>query len=92
LIGDAVPVTGWNSDLDMVFDATAKTWSVTTNLGVGAVKFRSNHDWAANFGDNGADQVMEYDGANINVTVAGNYTITLDLRAPWNYTYKLKKN
>jgi hypothetical protein len=92
LIGDAVPVTGWNSDLDLVFDATTKTWSVTTNLVVGAVKFRSNHDWAANFGDNGADQVMEYDGANINVTVAGNYTITLDLRAPWNYTYKLKKN
>ncbi|MES2332730.1 MAG: SusE domain-containing protein [Bacteroidota bacterium] len=92
LIGDAVPVTGWNSDLNMVFDATAKTWSVTTNLGVGAIKFRANADWALNFGDNGADQVMEYDGANINVTVAGNYTVTLDLRAPWNYTYKLKKN
>jgi hypothetical protein len=92
LIGDAVPVTGWNSDLNMVFDAANKVWTVTTNLGVGAIKFRANSDWTLNFGDTGADQVMEYDGANINVTVAGNYTITLDLRAPWNYTYKLKKN
>ncbi len=92
VIGDAVPVTGWNSDLNMVFDATAKTWSVTTNLGVGAIKFRGNADWGLNFGDNGADLVMEYDGANIAIATAGNYTITLDLRAPWNYTYKLKKN
>jgi len=92
LIGDAVPVTGWNSDLDMSFDATNKVWTVTTNLTPGAVKFRANHDWTLNFGDDGADTIMEYNGANINVLVAGNYTITLDLRAPWTYTYKLKKN
>ena len=92
LIGDAVPVTGWNSDLDLVFDAANKVWTVTTNLNAGAIKFRANHDWGMNFGDNAADLVMEYDGANINIATAGNYTITLDLRAPWNYTYKLKKN
>jgi hypothetical protein len=92
LIGDAVPVTGWNSDQDLTFDATSKLWTITLNLTAGAVKFRANHDWALNFGDKGADLVMEYDGDNIVVPAAGNYTITLDLRAPWNYTYKLKKN
>jgi hypothetical protein len=92
LIGDAVPVSGWNSDQDLTFSTTDRVWTITTNLNVGAIKFRANDDWAMNFGDTGADQVMEYDGANISITSAGNYTITLDLRAPWNYTYKLKKN
>lgn len=92
LIGDAVPVTGWNSDQDLTYNTTTRLWTITLSLNAGAIKFRANDDWGLNFGDTGADQVMEYDGANITIGTAGNYTITLDLRAPWNYTYKVQKN
>lgn len=92
IIGDAVPVTGWDSDKDMTFDPATRLWTITTNLNTGALKFRANDDWPLNFGDTNADLVLDYDGANIPITSAGNYTITLDLRIPWNYTYKIQKN
>jgi hypothetical protein len=92
LIGDAIPVTGWNSDQDLTYNATTKVWTVTLNLGVGKIKFRANDDWAINFGDTGADLSLEYGGSDISVTSAGNYTITLDLSVPGNYTYTVKKN
>jgi len=92
IIGDAVPVTGWNSDQDLTFDATNKVWTITLDLTAGAIKFRANDDWALNFGDDKADLIMEYNGANIAIAAAGNYTITMNLKAPWNYTYTIKKN
>lgn len=92
LIGDGVPTTGWTTDQDLTYDAATKTWSITVNLIAGAIKFRANDDWPINFGDNGADLSLEYDGANIPITIAGNYTVTLDLSVPGNYTYKVKKN
>jgi starch-binding outer membrane protein SusE/F len=92
VIGDAVPGTGWNSDQDLIFDPATKTWSITLNLNAGAIKLRANDDWALNFGDDKADLLMEYNGANISIPASGNYTITMDLNTPWNYTYKIKKN
>ena len=92
LIGDGVPGTAWTSDRDMVYNAATKTWSITLDLVAGAVKFRANDDWPINFGDTGADLSLEYDGANIAIAAAGNYTITLDLGIPGNYTYKIQKN
>jgi starch-binding outer membrane protein SusE/F len=92
LIGDAVPTTGWNSDVDLTFDPSTKLWSITTTLATGNIKFRANDDWGLNFGDTAGDLVLEYDGSNIPITSAGSYTITLDLRVPWNYTYKIQKN
>ena len=58
----------------------------------GKFKFRANDDWGINFGDNGADFKPEYDGADIVISAAGNYTISLDLSAGGNYAYTLKKN
>jgi starch-binding outer membrane protein SusE/F len=92
LIGDAVPVTGWDSDQDMTFDPNTKLWTITTNLVAGNIKFRANDAWVLEFGDTSADLVLDYAGSNIPITSAGNYTITLDLRIPWNYTYKIQKN
>jgi starch-binding outer membrane protein SusE/F len=92
LIGDAVPTTGWTDDRDLTYNTAAKTWSITLNLNAGNVKFRANDDWPINFGDNGADLSLEYDGSNIAIGAAGNYTITLDLSVPGNYTYKVVKN
>ena len=93
LIGDAIPTTGWSSDHDMTYDATNKVWTITIDLTAGAVKFRANHDWAINFGDDGANGTLEYNGANIAIGAAGNYTITMDLHGGnGKYTYTIKKN
>jgi len=92
LIGDGVPTTGWNSDQDLTYDVATKKWSITLNLVAGKIKFRANDDWAINFGDTGADLSLEYAGADITIATAGNYTITLDLSVPGNYTYTVKKN
>jgi hypothetical protein len=93
LIGDAIPTTGWNSDRDMTYDATSKTVKITLDLNAGAIKFRANDDWAINLGDDGANKSLEYNGANISVGSAGNYTITLDFKGGnGKYTYVVTKN
>lgn len=93
IIGDATP-NGWNSSTPMTLN-TDGTYSVTTALTTGALKFRANNDWAINFGDNtangGPDNVPDYGGSDIAITAAGNYTITLDLSKAGNYYYTIKK-
>lgn len=93
IIGDATP-GGWDSDTDMSFDAATKEWKVTANLVAGkAVKFRANHDWAINYGDNKpANGFLKLNGENIPVSVSGSYTIVLKLDNPGNYTYSITKN
>lgn len=83
-------VTNWGGKPDFPF------WKTNTNgvfnayvtLPVGEIKFRENMAWANNYGDNGADGSLEAGGANINVTEAGSYKVTMDLN---NLTYKLEK-
>jgi starch-binding outer membrane protein SusE/F len=92
IIGNATP-GGWGASTAMTFSPSNGSWTITANLVVGEMKFRANDDWPINFGDNTpADGKPEYDGNNIPVTVAGNYTITLNIGIGGNYTYKLKKN
>jgi len=91
LIGAATP-TGWDSDTDMTYDPSTKTLRITIDLLADEMKFRANDAWTANFGDNDADGSLEQDGANIVVPSAGNYTVTLDLSNPRDYTYSLVKN
>jgi hypothetical protein len=77
-------------DTDMSFNTTTKLWTITVNVAAaGVLKFRANHSWDINFGDTGADLLLDYNGANIPVT-AGARTITLDLSVPGNYTYKIQ--
>lgn len=91
IIGSATP-NGWDADQDMVYDEGSKTWKVTLNLSAGEAKFRANDDWGINFGDDGSDGLLEYNGANISITEAGNYTVTFDLSNPWFYSYSFQKN
>jgi starch-binding outer membrane protein SusE/F len=93
IIGSAI-TTGpqWSTDVDMAFSDVSKLWTVTTDLAVGEFKFRANHDWPINFGDDGADNVPDYGGANIAISAAGNYTISLYLSTAGNYYYMIKKN
>lgn len=52
----------------------------------GEYKFRSNNDWAVNYGDNGGDGVLEEGGANLS-TAAGTFSFVLDFSDPTNPTY-----
>jgi hypothetical protein len=92
IIGAATP-TGWDSDTDLIYDATSRTLSVNINLVPGAFKFRGNNEWGAfdlgtvdadGFLQNGGD--LTFDGA------AGNYKVVLDLSNPREYTYSITAN
>lgn len=65
----------------MTYDTVNQVWTITLDLVAGEMKFRFNDDWAVNLGDNDADGSVEQDGANIAMAAAGNYTITLNLKA-----------
>ena len=83
---------GWSVSVPLTFNASTGVWSITRDMPTGEFKFRANDDWGINLGDNNADFKPEYDGSNLNITVAGNYTISLDLSSGGNYAYTLKKN
>ena len=87
MIGD---FNGWSADADMTFDPVTQIWTGTiTPSSAGGYKFRANHDWVINLGDDGADLSPDYNGANISIT-PGSHTVTLDLHIPGNYTYKIQ--
>lgn len=90
LIGSATP-TGWDSDTDMSYDITAGHLTLTIDLVIGKIKFRANDDWAINLGDDGPNGKLEYNGADIDIAEAGNYTIELILNKA-KYEYKITKN
>ncbi len=90
VLGDATP-GGWDTDQDMSYDPATGILSVTLNLTAGEIKFRANDAWDINFGDDGANGSVEYNGANIAITEAGNYTIELILSVA-KYRYRLTKN
>ncbi|SDB97548.1 SusE domain-containing protein [Williamwhitmania taraxaci] len=77
LVGSASP-NGWDSpDSPMDYDAATGTWQITVDLIVGEIKFRKNDGWAWNLG--GTASSLVHNGANIAVSAAGNYTITLTI-------------
>jgi len=83
---------GWGSSVALTFNTSTGVWSITRDMPTGEFKFRANNDWGINFGDNNGDFKPEYDGSNLNISVAGNYTISLDLSVGGNYAYTIKKN
>jgi len=90
LIGSATS-GGWDTDTPMTYDVANKVWTVTADLTAADIKFRANGGWDLNYGDDGANGTLEPGGANITVSEAGNYTVTLNLSNPV-YKYKLVKN
>jgi len=77
LVGSATP-NEWNSpDQKMEYDQATGTWSITLDLVVGEMKFRLNDGWAWNLG--GTPESLVHDGSNLPITVAGNYTVTLNI-------------
>lgn len=90
IIGDATPL-GWDADTPMDFDPSENVLTITLDLVAGKFKFRAG-DWAFNYGDNGADGILNPDGADILINEAGNYTITMDWKIPGQLNYQVTKN
>lgn len=89
MIGSATP-NGWNDpDTNLDYDVSTKKYSYTGPLLVGDYKFRLDDKWDTNFGDDGNNLTLEAGGANIPITVAGNYTIIIDFTAK---SYTITKN
>jgi hypothetical protein len=74
IIGDATP-TGWGSDTNMDYSLTTHLYSITMHMVPGGYKFRLDDGWATNFGDDGGDLSLDPNGANIPITVEGDYKI-----------------
>ena len=89
IVGTATP-GGWSLDTDLSYGTAARVWTVTMNLLAGELKFRANHSWDLNYGDDNDDGLLEQDGNSIFVGAAGKYTIVLDFRKPV-YRYTLKQ-
>ncbi len=92
IIGAATP-TGWDSDTDLTYDPTAKTWSITIALTADEFKFRANDNWddpQDNVGKGEEDGFLGFNGGNLSVETPGTYLVTLDLSNPNAYTYTLE--
>lgn len=90
IVGSAT-TGGWDVDTPMRYDNTEGVWRITAVLEAGEMKFRLNNDWGNNFGDdNGDGETLNRDGANIPISEAGTYDITLDLRDEENPRYSLE--
>ncbi|MDX1283987.1 MAG: RagB/SusD family nutrient uptake outer membrane protein, partial [Draconibacterium sp.] len=89
IIGSASP-GGWDTDTDMEFDPESKTWIGEIDLSAGEIKFRANDGWDLNYGDSGADGILDAGGDNIAIAEGGSYKITMKLESP-DYTYTVEK-
>jgi hypothetical protein len=90
VIGDATP-GGWDTDSPMTYDSQAGVWTAVVDLVPGGLKFRANSLWDINYGDTGADGILDAGGDNIVIPVAGTYSITMKLGVP-DYTYTIVQN
>lgn len=77
IIGSATP-TGWDSDTNLDYDLATKIYYITMPLIEGAFKFRLDDSWADNYGDDGNDLTLDFEGADIPVTVPGTYLIRVN--------------
>ncbi|MEP6683812.1 MAG: SusE domain-containing protein [Parafilimonas sp.] len=97
LIG-SFAASSWGNDIDMIYNSGDNDWTATITIADGdQFKFRSNHDWGLNYGDDDGTGKLVFNGANIgdagkNFSLsAGTYAITLYLNNAGFYTYKFVK-
>lgn len=76
IIGSATP-GGYDTDSFMT-DNGDGTFSIVIDLVAGELKFRKDSDWGTNWGDNEPDGIADPGGANILVSVEGNYKVTFN--------------
>lgn len=85
IIGSATP-TGWDSDTDMAHQGNG-VFFVKMTLTDGAVKFRANDSWDANWGGSDFPSGTAVPGGPDIMVTAGTYDITFDRV---NLTYKFE--
>ncbi len=91
IVGDATPNSWDGPDIALKLDYTSdgNVWyNNSFDLTDGRIKFRTNNDWALNYGDTDADGTLDDGGDDISVT-AGNYSVTINLE---ELTYTLVEN
>lgn len=77
LVGSAT-TNGWDGpDMPLEYDPFSDTWRAIVSLVDGDVKVRKNNDWTVNYGDTGADGILDDGGDNI-VAAAGTYLVTVN--------------
>lgn len=77
LVGSATP-NGWNGpDQKMVYDPFTDQWRAIVKLLDGELKIRQADDWGTNYGDDGANNTLDLNGANI-VVKKGTYLVTFN--------------
>jgi hypothetical protein len=99
IIGAATP-GAWDTDTPLAYNAETQVWTVTAEMkAAGSFKFRANNAWQLDFGKEGGrigyanhPWLPYVEQPHFTVPSNGNYTITLDLHIPGNYSYKIKKN
>jgi len=91
--GTAVPGNN-QSDIVMQKSNDALSWTIKTDLVKGSFRLRANNSNTISFGQKACDDigVPGYDGDDILVKTAGNYTIKLELQLAGNYAYSIQKN
>ena len=77
LIGSAVGDYNWSQDVDLEFDAAAKTFSAVTTFKAGEFKMRFNHNWDCALGGS-AESGYELTGGNIATDKEGEYRMVID--------------
>ena len=82
---------GTSSDEDLVWDEGKGALTITTDLSVGGIRFRANDTDDVNFGDDFNNGTLEFDGEDIPITEAGNYTIDVFLTVS-DYSVVITKN
>ncbi len=90
LIGDATP-NSWNDETAMTYYPAMRTWQGVMHLTAANIKFRANHDWGLNYGSDKADGTLGAGAANIPVSLAADYVVSLDLSHPNAYTYSANR-
>ncbi|MCI5082445.1 MAG: RagB/SusD family nutrient uptake outer membrane protein [Saprospiraceae bacterium] len=88
IIGDATE-NGWDADIDMTYVPEDSAWVWEGILTAGEIKFRANDAWDLNYGDDGADAILEKEGTNIMIANGGNYRVKFFTARP-DYTYSLE--
>jgi hypothetical protein len=92
VIGDATP-GGWGDETALTYNPSLRTWNGGMHLTAANMKFRANHTWddGFNYGANAGNDTLVVGGANIAVSVAGDYAFTLDFSHPSSYTYSANR-
>lgn len=77
VVGNAT-AGGWDVDTEMTYNKADNTWTVTTDLTAGEMKFRANKAWAVNYGGT-LDKLLFNSSDNIKIATPGKYKIVLHL-------------